>query len=49
MNKPLDSCPRSTKEAIESARMTTTSSILKNQLRPTRKIEMIPKSGGPSY
>jgi hypothetical protein len=49
MNKLLSSCLRLIREAIESARMTITSSMPKNQPRPTRKTEMILKSGGSSY
>jgi hypothetical protein len=49
MNKPLDSCLRLTREAAESARMTTTPSMPKNQPRLTRKAEMVLKNDKPSY
>jgi hypothetical protein len=49
MNKSLNSYPKPTREAVESARMTTTSSMSKNQLRSTHKARMIFKSDEPSY
>jgi hypothetical protein len=49
MNKPLDSCLKLIKEAIESARTITIPNMPKNQLKPTRKTKMILKSDKPSY
>jgi hypothetical protein len=49
MNKSLDSCLRSAKEAIESARMITIPNMPKNQPRLTYKTRIVPKSDEPSY
>jgi hypothetical protein len=49
MNKLLDNYPRFTREVAESARMTTTSSMSKNQPKLTCKARMILKSDEPSY